>query len=171
MKPSLHFLQSFWFNPSRPDKSNIPSEVAHAAFQGFCKFCKGFEGYLFCIVSHPKARLHSIRFSRPAPEPGHPKPLQYAVKQSMKRVPHPVRLCPHNWGAGRLFRTAVPGSNAAASAVCGWLHQERRGNQKTPQPETKAENWAHLYTAKRMIYFFWLAFRRERVKPFLGFGP
>jgi hypothetical protein len=72
----------------------------------------------------------------------------------MKRAPHPVRLCQYNWDEDWLFRTAVPGSNAAASAACGWRHQGQRGNQKTAQFHRKAGFAAHLYTAKRMICFF-----------------
>ena len=59
-----------------------------------------------------------------------------------------------NSDGDRLFRTAIPGSNGVVSAVCGWRHQERHGNQLSAQLETKAEFAAHLYTAKRMIYFF-----------------
>jgi hypothetical protein len=71
----------------------------------------------------------------------------------MKRVPHPVQPGRRNSGEDRPFRTAVPGSNEAASAVCGWRHQGQRDNQRTAQPKTKAEFAAHLYTAKRMILF------------------
>jgi hypothetical protein len=81
----------------------------------------------------------------------------------MKRVPHLFRLCRYNLGGDRLFQTAAPGSNAAASAVCGWRYQEQRGNRRTAQPETKAEIHAQLYTAKRMIHFLPLAFRPEKL--------
>ena len=83
----------------------------------------------------------------------------------MKRAPHPARLARHNSGGDWPFRTAVPGSNAVASAFCGWKHQERHGNQRTAQLYSKAGFAALHYTAKRMIYFFLLAFRLETVKP------
>jgi hypothetical protein len=71
----------------------------------------------------------------------------------MKRAPHPVQPCRCNSGGDWPFRTAVLGSNAAASAFCGWRHQEQRGNQRTAQPERKAGFAAHHYTAKWMIQF------------------
>ena len=74
----------------------------------------------------------------------------------MKHAPHLVQLCRYNSGGDRPFLKAVPGSNAAVSAFCGWRHQERHGNQMAAQPERKADFAAHLYTAKRMIQFLHL---------------
>ena len=71
----------------------------------------------------------------------------------MKRVLLLFRPGRDNSGEDRLFQTAVPGSNEAASAVCGWQHRERHDNRMTAQHETKAEFAALLYTAKRMIAF------------------
>src|ERR1035438_8204847 len=86
-------------------------------------------------------------------EHGRPAPLQYAVTPPTKHAPHPVQPCRCNSGGDRPFQTGAPGSNEDASAVCGWRHQGQRGNQMTAQPETKAENAAPLYTAKRMICY------------------
>jgi len=69
----------------------------------------------------------------------------------MKRAPHPAQPDRHSLGASQLFRKAVLGSNADASVVCGWRHQERRGNQTTAQLVRKAVFAANHYTAKRMI--------------------
>ena len=69
----------------------------------------------------------------------------------MKRALHPARRARHNSGASQPFRKAALGSNADASAVCGWRHQERRGNQTTAQLVRKAVFAANNYTAKRMI--------------------
>jgi hypothetical protein len=71
----------------------------------------------------------------------------------MKRAPHPVQPARRNSDGDRLFLTTVPGSNAVVSAVCGLLHQGRRGNQMKAQPYRKAGFVADLYTAKRMIHF------------------
>ena len=72
----------------------------------------------------------------------------------MKRVPRPVQLFRYSSDGDRPFRKAAPDSNEAASAACGWRHQERHGNQRTAQLYSKAGFAAHLYTAKRMIYIF-----------------
>ena len=74
----------------------------------------------------------------------------------MKRVLRLARPDQYNSGAGRLFRRAVPGSNAAASVFCGWRHQEQCDNQTAAQPERKAGFVVNLYTAKRMIQFLHL---------------
>jgi hypothetical protein len=71
----------------------------------------------------------------------------------MKRVLLLVQRAQYNWGEDRPFQQAVLGSNAAAAAVCGWRHPRPRGNPVKAQPDTKADFWAHHYTAKRMIAF------------------
>ena len=75
----------------------------------------------------------------------------------MKRVPRLFRPGQYSSGEDQPFRTAVPGSNEAASAFCGWRYRGQCGNRLVAQPETKAEFAALLYTAKRMITFFGFA--------------
>jgi hypothetical protein len=74
----------------------------------------------------------------------------------MKHAPHLVRLCRYNSGGDQPFQRAALGSNAAASAFCGWQNQERRGSQTAAQFVRRAGFAANLYTAKRMIQFLHL---------------
>jgi hypothetical protein len=67
----------------------------------------------------------------------HPKPLQSAATQSVRRVPHRARLCQHSLGGDQPFPTAALDSSAAASAACGWQHQGQCGNQMTAQLKGK----------------------------------
>jgi len=71
----------------------------------------------------------------------------------MKHVLRLFQLCRDNSGGDRPFQTAVPGSNEAAPAVCGWRPRGQCDNQTAAQPDTKAEFAAPHYTAKRMIIF------------------
>jgi hypothetical protein len=84
---------------------------------------------------------------------GHQEPLRCDVRQSMKHVLRLFQLCQSNSDEDRLFQPAVPGSNVAALAVCGWLHREQHDNRMKAQRNTKAEFAAYHYTAKRMILF------------------
>ena len=74
----------------------------------------------------------------------------------MKHAPHLVRLCRYNSGADRPFQRAALGSNAAASAFCGWQNQERCGSQTAAQSVSRAGFATNHYTAKRMIQFLHL---------------
>ena len=104
------------------------------------------------------------RFKCPLRADGHehPKPWQPAATQSVKRVPHRARPVQYNSGEDQLFPTTAPDSNATASAVGGWQHQEQRDNQKTAQPDRKAGFALHHYTAKRMIRFLIALDRRQK---------
>ena len=80
----------------------------------------------------------------------------------MKHVPRLFQLCRDNSGGDRLFPTAVPSSNEAASAVCEWRPRGQRDDQRAARPDTKAEFAASHYTAKRMIMFLDFTCHQER---------
>jgi hypothetical protein len=68
-----------------------------------------------------------------------------------KHVLHRVPLCPGNLGVIPLFQKAVPATNEAASAVCGWRLQGQCDNQMTAQHGKEPESVKRHHTGKRMI--------------------
>ena len=102
--------------------------------------------------SSDRRKQMSLKYPEPIPEPECQGPWRFGVRRSRKRALRRVQLCRGNWDASLLVLKAALGTNEAASAFCGWLHQEQFDNQMAAQRDNRPESAKRHHTGKRMIY-------------------